>query len=115
MHVSPARFAAKTDVESKLIGLNWANAIGSNTINAATWTSEPSGLAFSAPVVSGAMTQVLVGGGVAGTSYRVRHTITVAETGEVLEASTGDVPGVPLEVLGRGPVAAGLAYRSAWR
>lgn len=99
-HVSPSRFSAKTDAERKLYFLDWRNAIGSQAIESVAWSSHPHGLAFANENTSGTLTQVEISGGMAGTQYRVRCQVTLAGTGEVLEASENDTPGVPLEVLG---------------
>ena len=107
-NVTPARFAAKTDEESKFYSIDWREPLGSAVIESAQWESYPNGLAFSDQSVNGTVTRVRIGGGVAGTQYRVRARVTLVGSGEVLEASEGDIPGVSLEVLGFPVVSGGL-------
>ena len=125
-NVSAARFSAKTDRERKLYAIDWRNAIGTDAIASAKWESHPNGLGFADDTVSGTVTQVRITGGVPGVPYRVRCLVTLAGTGEVLEALGGDnQPGVPLEVLAfpvTVPAAEGWrndygrgAVRTSWR
>ena len=98
-HVSPGRFSAKTDFEDKVYGLDWANEIGTATIIEALWSSYPNGLQFANQNIAGSVTSVSISGGIAKQPYRVRCQVTL-DTGEKLEASEGNQPGIPLEVLG---------------
>lgn len=110
MHVSPGRFSDKTDKERKLYSLDWVNALaGSETIATVNWSSEPAGLVFEVVDggISGAVTQVYISGGTEGQSYRVRCRVTLTQSGEEIEASVNDEPGIPMQVLGRVPATRG--------
>jgi len=67
----------------------------------ANWISEPSGLAFSNPTISGLYTQVTIGGGVRGQTYRIRLLVTTTR-GEELEITNNANPGVEIQITGHG-------------
>lgn len=58
--------------------LNWADWIGSDTINASSWDISPSGLTIVSSDFSLTTTTIVVSGGTVGTEYCVTNTITTA-------------------------------------
>ena len=109
MNVAPGRFSDKTEKEKKVIGVRWPASMVGGTATNPQWTSEPPGLAFINPVDAGqppAMTgewaYVRVEQGARGQTYRVRHGVTIQETGEYLEVTHNGQPGVTLQVTGHG-------------
>lgn len=99
--VSPARFTDKTDKEVALYFITWDNALDPNEfIIQVDWSSEPNGLTFTDSLIVGQTTQVRIGSGIPGQTYRVRCRVTLAQSQEVIEAGVNDQPGIPLQVLG---------------
>lgn len=48
------------------------------TIDASVWAADDGGITLASPTYAGAVTQVVVSGGVSGTVYTLRNTITCA-------------------------------------
>ena len=102
MDVAPARFSDKTEREEKLVSVTWPEAVlGSQTLSAAEWSSEPNGLNFTQQdIISGRTAQVLVSSGSRGVTYRVRLLVTLSGTGEKLEITSNGLPGIPMQITG---------------
>lgn len=103
MNVTPGRFSDKTEREDKLYSVNWDDGLSAGqSISNAQWWSEPTGLVLLAQTIVGSVSPVRIQSGQRGQTYRVRHSVTVSPTGEVLEITHNGQPGITLQITGQG-------------
>lgn len=102
MNVAPGRFSDKSEKEKKIYSIRWPIAVTGSEVSAPEWSSEPPGLAFVNSTLAGEIATVRIEQGARGTTYRVRHGVTVAATGEYLEVTSNGEPGIDLQITGHG-------------
>lgn len=76
IRTEPDAFPPRTPATSVPVAIDWPPDLVAGGIANSSWASEPAGLTFTDARIDGTATGVRITGGVAGTGYAVRNTIT---------------------------------------